>query len=201
MSGNFYGPIDTRNHRSPTSYAPDTISNESQRENLIHMGRTLRRRPFASGLVYLSGPILGSTYEEARYGWRQTVAEGLLPGIRPLSPMRHEGHLAEHTGVIGDDAIDAPSHFFAGAKIIVEKDMLDIRKSDLVLVYLIGATKVSIGTMVEMGMARMMDKTIITVIDEGNIHAHPFVTETSSLVLDNLDDAIYAINSLLSTGV
>ena len=75
------------------------------------------------------------------------------------------------------------------------------RRCDLVLVNLLGATKVSIGTVSEMGMAFAMDKTIITVIEPDNIHQHPFVTETSSLVLDNLDDAIYAINSLLSVGI
>ncbi len=154
--------------------------------------------PHTEGKVYLSGPILGTTYEDARYGWRKQVALGLLPGIQVLSPMRHEEHLAETVGVIGDDQ---PTHFFAGAKIIVEKDMLDIRRCDLVLVNLLGATKVSIGTVSEMGMAFAMDKTIITVIEPDNIHQHPFVTETSSLVLDNLDDAIYAINSLLSVGI
>ena len=154
--------------------------------------------PDAEGRVYLSGPILGETYESARYGWRKLVALQLLPGIQVLSPMRHEGHLAETVGVIGDDQ---PAHFFAGARIIVEKDMLDIRRCDLVLVNLLGATKVSIGTVSEMGMAFAMDKTIITVIEPDNIHQHPFVTETSSLVLDNLDDAIYAINSLLSVGI
>ena len=157
--------------------------------------------PDAEGRVYLSGPILGETYESARYGWRKLVALQLLPGIQVLSPMRHEGHLAEHTGPINNDIIDSPTHFFAGAKIIVEKDMLDIRRCDLVLVNLLGATKVSIGTVSEMGMAFAMDKTIITVIEPDNIHQHPFVTETSSLVLDNLDDAIYAINSLLSVGI
>ncbi len=160
-----------------------------------------RAAAFASGKVYLSGPILGKTYTEARYGWRQEVADAMSPGIRVLSPMRHEGHLKDHAGVIGDNVINAPGHFFAGAKIIVEKDMLDIRQCDIMLVNLLGTRKVSIGTMVEIGMARAQDRTIIVVMDEGNIHDHPFVTETASLVLDNLPDACYAVNSLLSTGV
>ena len=44
--------------------------------------------------VYLSGPITGLTYGEARYTWREEFAKK-APGIRVLSPMRHEGHLAE----------------------------------------------------------------------------------------------------------
>jgi len=44
-------------------------------------------------------------------------------------------------------------HFFSGARIIVEKDALDIKRCDIVVVNLLGATKVSLGTVAEIGMA------------------------------------------------
>jgi nucleoside 2-deoxyribosyltransferase len=151
------------------------------------------------GSVYLSGPILGETYADARYGWRKRVTENLANGIKVLSPMRHEGHLAEVQGPL---AVDYPSHFFSGAKVIVEKDRLDIKRSDIVLVHLLGAQRISIGTVSEMGMACEAGKTIILVMeDAGNIHEHPFVTQVAALRLNNLDDAIYAINQLLSEGI
>ncbi len=155
----------------------------------------------AMGVVYLAGPILGKTYEDCRYGWRQEVALGMHSGITVLSPMRHEGHLSEHTGTIEDDVIDNATHFFAGSKIIFAKDVLDIRNCDIVLANFLGATRPSLGTVSEIGMAYVMGKTIITVMETDNIHRHPFVVEPSALVLDNLDDAITAINSLLSTGI
>ncbi len=155
----------------------------------------------ATGTVYLAGPILGKTYTDCRFGWRQTVALALLPGITALSPMRHEGHLAEHTGTIKGDVFDNATHFFAGSKIIFAKDVLDIRHCDIVLANFLGATRPSLGTVSEIGMAHILNKIIITVIDKDNIHLHPFVLEPSALVLDNLPDAITAINSLLSTGI
>ena len=155
----------------------------------------------ATGVVYLAGPILGKTYMDCRFGWRQEVAMRLFRGITALSPMRHEGHLSEHTGTIDDDVIDNASHFFAGSKIIFAKDVLDIRSCDIVLANFLGATRPSLGTVSEIGMAYIMGKTIVTVMEDTNIHRHPFVLEPSALVLDNLDDAITAINSLLSTGI
>lgn len=151
------------------------------------------------GSVYLSGPITGETYASARYGWRELVARQLALGVKALSPMRHEGHLAEIKGSLEKHY---PDHFFSGARVIVEKDRLDIKRSDIVLVVLLGATRVSIGTVSEIGMAYEAGKTIILVMeDEGNIHDHPFVTQPAALRLNNLDDAIYAINQLLSEGI
>ena len=150
----------------------------------------------ATGVVYLAGPILGKTYVESRFGWRADVSLAMLPGITVLSPMRHEGHLAEHTGLIDDDAIN-----ITGSKLIFAKDVLDIRHCDIILANFLGAKKPSLGTVSEIGMAYAMGKTIVTVMEDINIHRHPFVLEPSALVLDNLDDAIIAINSLLSTGI
>lgn len=178
------------------------------------------------GSVYLSGPIAGLNYEQARYGWRATVATQLHEGITVLSPMRHEGHLAEVKGAL--DPAGQLDHFFSGARIIFEKDLLDIERSDIVLVNLLGATRVSIGTVAEIGMAAVLGKKIILVMEDpgnwevpfdvnsltsladkkegvkrfgDNPHEHPFVTVPASLRLNNLDDAIEAINSLLSEGI
>lgn len=169
------------------------------------------------GSVYLSGPIAGLKYSEARYGWREYVDGRLHHGITVLSPMRHEGHLAEIKGPL--DAAGQLDHFFSGSKIIFEKDRLDIERSDVVLVNLLGATsRVSIGTVAEIGMATTLGKQIILVMEDpgtvlinpmngdepyfgNNIHDHPFVTVPASLRLNNLDDAIYAINALLSEGI
>lgn len=178
------------------------------------------QRTSYKGSVYLSGPIAGLTYDQARYGWRMTVAAQLELGIKVLSPMRHEGHLAEVPGPL--DPAGQLDHFFSGSKIIFEKDMLDIQRCDLMLVNLLGATKVSIGTVAEIGMAAALGKKIILVMEDAgqmvtgydfvdelivgytydnNPHEHPFVTVPASLRLNNLDDAIHAVNSLLSEGL
>lgn len=154
--------------------------------------------------VYLSGPITGLTYKQARYGWRASVAEVLeKDGIGVLSPMRHEGHLAElaRRTIKADMPEPVFNHFFSRPKMIVAKDLLDIDMSDIVLTNFLGTKVVSQGSIAEMGYAYAKDKTIITVMEPGNPHDSVFVKEMSAAVLDNLDDAVAVIRSLLSTGV
>lgn len=150
--------------------------------------------------VYLSGPITGLTYGEARFSWREVVAEELgKDGIEVLSPMRHEGHLAEMQDPICPDNL--PNHFFSHSKMLVMKDFLDIDVSDIVLVNLLGAKVVSQGTIIEMGYAYAKQKPIIVVREaNGNVHNSPFVGEMG-IVVESLEQATIIIRSLLSTGV
>lgn len=149
--------------------------------------------------VYLAGPILGVTYNDARFGWRKTVADRFIPSVEALSPMRQEGYLAEQAGPLqqtGD-----LNHIFSKGKMIFTKDWLDIKMADIVLVNLLGASVLSRGTLVEIGMAYALGKTIVVVMEpEGNVHDHPFVREPA-IVVHSLDDAIDTVNAMLSTGV
>ena len=149
--------------------------------------------------VYLSGPITGLTYNAARFGWRKEMGDALeASGHTPLSPMRHEGHLAEVKGKL---AKMYPEHLFSHPKMIVAKDLLDIDASNIVVANFLGAKKPSIGTISELGYAYAKGKTIITIMEEGCIHDHPFIRELSSSVVGKLDDAIAIVVSLLSEGV
>lgn len=151
-----------------------------------------------SGTVYLSGPVTGTTYKAARYGWRKEFTEMLDKGITVLSPMRHEGHLAEVQGTLEKSY---PENLFSRPKMIVAKDFLDVSVSDIVIVHLLGATRISVGTMVELGYAKALGKTIVTIMEKGNLHEHPFVIEVSDTVVGSLAEASAIINSLLSEGI
>jgi nucleoside 2-deoxyribosyltransferase len=174
------------------------------------------------GSVYLSGPITGLTYEDARNGWRFNFAAQLKHGITVLSPMRHEGHLAELQGELDQTY---PEHPFSTGKMLVAKDKLDIERCEVMVVNLLGAKKVSIGTVMEIGMAYQLGKTIVLVMEDAgkavigettngaygiddtlpiygnNFHEHPFVTEPAAVRVNNLDAAVAIVNSLLSEGV
>lgn len=151
--------------------------------------------------VYLSGPITGLTYNTARYGWRSTFDDELEGNHIVLSPMRHEGHLAE----MRDKTIEPnnlPAGLFSHPKLIVSKDFLDIEESTIMVVNLLGASKVSQGTLVEMGYAHALGKTIVTIMDEGDkIHNSPFIPVISNVIVHSLEQAIVIVNSLLSEGV
>jgi len=71
------------------------IWNATQVFDLRGSVRNTQMQTQYKGSVYLSGPIAGQTYDDARFGWRKEFAEKMAIGIKVLSPMRHEGHLAE----------------------------------------------------------------------------------------------------------
>ena len=148
--------------------------------------------------VYLSGPITGLTYHDARYGWRKDFSNRLDPGVYVLSPMRHEGHLAEIKGPLSSNY---PSHLFSHGKMIVAKDFLDIDRSDLVVANFLGSEKVSRGTLVELGYAHAKGKTIVAIVEKDNIHYYPFVTELAAVVVEDIQTAATIVNSLLSVGL
>ena len=151
--------------------------------------------------VYLSGPITGLTYAQARFTWRNEFAAMLNPGITPLSPMRHEGHLAE-MGNVGIEPDNLPTHLFSHPKMIVTKDFLDIDECTIMVVNFLGAVKVSQGTLIEMGYAYARGKTLITIIEpQGNVHNSPFIGTISHVSVPTLKDAAVIVNSLLSEGV
>lgn len=155
--------------------------------------------------VYLSGPITGMEYGGARYGWRKEFAEKLEAGNEVLSPMRHEGHLAEMQEAMSVDALKnfekENHHLFSHHTMIVAKDRLDIEESTLVVVNLLGAKAVSQGTIWEMGYASALGKQIIVIRDQNDkVHTSPFIT-TGTVLVSTLDDAVKVVNSLLSTGV
>ena len=158
--------------------------------------------------VYLSGPITGLTYDGARYGWRGKFARmvnelannGGENFITFLSPMRHEGHLAEmrNTPILPNTL---PTHLFSHPKMIVTKDFLDIDESTIMVVNLSGAKAVSQGTLIEMGYARHAGKTIVTIRDKDNLHNSPFIEVISNVLVDTLDEAAAIVASLLSEGL
>lgn len=181
--------------------------------------------------VYLAGPITGLTYEGCT-SWRDYAREqleyemtgradinramppenSLVPeyrrtGIKTLNPMRMKEHLDDGREIpaVSPDYDD---------QFVVERDLYDIRQSNVVLENLLGAERVSVGSMQEMGYGKALSKYIVVLIepdgviespqDEGplqssgryNPHHHLFVYHNASVVLHNLDDAIEVIKAL-----
>lgn len=120
--------------------------------------------------------------------------------------MRHEGHLAEMKTAMSVEALRAyekeKNHIFSHPKMIVSKDMLDIDECTLMVVNLLNAEKPSQGTIWEMGYAKAKGKQIVVIRDKNDaVHTSPFITESANVVVDNLDDAVMIVASLLSEGI
>lgn len=157
-------------------------------------------------IIYLAGPILGTTYGECT-DWREYAQARLAqldPSLRGASPMRAKGYLAQlaKMPMSADQLRTATSHSIktplstpAG---IVGRDQMDVARADLLLVNLLGAKVASIGTCCEVAQAHQLHRPVMLVMeDEGNVHDHPFITYQSAFRVDNLDTAIDLIPAIL----
>lgn len=145
--------------------------------------------------VYLAGPISGLSWSEATE-WRKQVHDELAEfGIQCLSPLRFKDFLESETSIRDS----YPDHALASTRGIYTRDRWDVSRSDLILVNFLGTTKVSIGTVIEIAWADMLNKPIVYLTDEGNIHNHAMIMEAVGFPVYTLEDAIDTIKALLIT--
>ncbi len=137
-------------------------------------------------LVYLAGPITGLSYNGTTE-WRQQAIDHLKDfSIRGLSPMRHKEYL------IGESAIsDSYASCLSSQRGIYARDRFDCHRADLVLVNLLGATRVSIGTVMEIAWAAQNNTPIVLVMeDSDNIHEHSMLREACPFRVNNLQEGL-----------
>jgi len=151
--------------------------------------------------VYLAGPISGLNFEGAT-DWREAVAADLAAaGIKGLSSMRAKEYLR--------DAYDAAGGFSAtcaeygtlsslsGPRGIMTRDRFDATRCDVLLVNLLGAERISIGTMMEVAWADLCRTPIVCAIEPGNIHDHAMLNEAIGFRVPSLDEALHVVKAIL----
>jgi nucleoside 2-deoxyribosyltransferase len=135
--------------------------------------------------IYLAGPISGLTYDGAQ-DWRTKFSADIDERIECFSPLRGKEFLRSKGVLEG-----SYPHMLATDAAITGRDRNDCTRADLVLFYLLGAERVSIGTMIELGWADANRIPAVLVMEkEGNPHEHPMVRGTTSFRVDNLQDAL-----------
>ena len=147
--------------------------------------------------VYLSGPISGLMYDEAALGWRQQVGEILgAAGAIVFDPTKLETEHLDSEGPISPLANQ--KSVMLNWKSITTKDRFYVQETDVVLMNLLGASRVSIGSMLELGWADLLRKPVILVMEkEGNLHDHAMVREMAGFHTDSLDQGVELIRTLL----
>lgn len=147
--------------------------------------------------VYLAGPITGCSFEGCT-DWRITAINKLAPyGIRGLSPMRAKDYLKAEKEIVGsyEDKV------MSCQRGIMTRDRYDSTHCDAVIVNFLGATKVSIGTVIEIGWTDLIRTPIICAIEpEGNPHDHPMIREAIGFRVPTLEEAIECAIKILGTG-
>lgn len=140
-------------------------------------------------LIYLAGPISGLTYEGAT-DWREQAKRKLAKlsfgSIRTLNPMRHAEFLKEVSSLEQTYEGD----LMTSQRGIFYRDKMDTLRADMVIVNLLGAERVSIGTVMEIAMANVGQVPVLLVMEpEGNIHDHCMLREASAFRVGSLEEA------------
>lgn len=143
--------------------------------------------------VYLVGPITGLNYSGCT-DWREYAKSELeKEGIIGISPMRAKEYLQAEA-----EMLDVYSTVLSCQRGITVRDRFDTASSDIMLANLLGAEKVSIGTMIEYGWANVARKPIITVMEkEGNIHDHAMVRELTGFRVETLEEGLFVAKAIL----
>lgn len=142
-------------------------------------------------VMYLAGPLDGCTYEES-IAWRDDVISALENIVECLSPLRGKDELAGTTlGGAGNSHLTSQRGIF-------RRDLDDVKRSDIILVNLLGAKKASIGTTSEIAWAYLLGKIVVIVMEEkGNIHDHLFIREELAYRVTSVSEAISLVKRLI----
>lgn len=145
--------------------------------------------------LYLSGPIAGLSFDDAE-DWRQHVIKTIDPRIICYSPLRAKEFLRELETIEPDNVARFDSPFVTDSA-ITTRDRFDCMGSDLMLVNLMGAERISVGTMIELGWADAARVPVVLAMEKGNAHEHPIVHGVCGFRVHDLDSAIRAAELIL----
>lgn len=151
--------------------------------------------------VYLAGPIAGLGYAAA-VDWRDDViAQLAADDIKGLSPMRAKEYLKHVERDVGFSATcEEYGHLspMSSPRGIMTRDRYDATRCDVLLVNLIGAARVSVGTVMEIAWADLCRTPIVVAMEPGNVHEHAMVNEAIGFRCGTLDEAVHIVRSILA---
>jgi nucleoside 2-deoxyribosyltransferase len=150
-------------------------------------------------LVYLAGGIAG-LHGVAAVAWREFASTQLAcRNIESLDPMRAKAALGAQVRISTDFHDYADRGVFFTSRGIMCRDSTDVRRCDALLVNLLGLEKPSLGTIMELGWAYILNKPVVVAIEaSGNVHDnHPMLHEAMPFRVTTLDEAIDAVAVIL----
>lgn len=149
--------------------------------------------------VYLAGPITGLDFKGAT-DWREFAkAELRKVGIKGLSPMRGKEYLAHVKEFTADGDMYGSLSVLSSNRGIMTRDRWDATRCDVLLVNLLNAPKVSIGTVMEIAWADSKRTPIVCAIEpSGNPHEHGMITEALGYRVPTLEEALHLVKAILS---
>jgi len=149
--------------------------------------------------VYLAGPISGLDYAGA-VDWREAaIAELASADIRGLSPMRCKEYLSAETDLDQNCVKYGAINVLSSPRGIMARDFFDCSRCGIVLVNLLGAERVSLGTVMEIAWAYAKRTPVIVVTEPaGNVHEHAMIREATDYRVTSLAEALSLAKAILA---
>lgn len=136
--------------------------------------------------IYIAGPITGKSGAEivASFNEKRAILSDI--GYEVFSPMAGKEFLQEEETLKPAGYLQPVSTDQA----IFHRDRWMVGIVDIVLADLSNSGKrVSIGTMFELAWANILQKQIVLVLPENNVHDHAFVKQSATIIFPNILDA------------
>lgn len=147
--------------------------------------------------MYLAGPITGLTYDGAE-DWRAFAkAELGAAGIKAVSPLRGKDYLRGIPALTADCAGYGALNCMSSPRGIMTRDRYDATRCDALLVNLLGADRVSIGTVMEIAWADLCRTPIVVAMEaSGNLHEHAMIAEAIGFRVTSLAEALHVVKAI-----
>jgi nucleoside 2-deoxyribosyltransferase len=149
--------------------------------------------------VYLAGPITGLNFNGCTEWRREVQAQLASAGIRAFSPMRGKDYLARLEQISGHGREYAHLGVLSTPRAVMTRDRFDATRCDALLVNLLGAERVSIGSCMEIAWADLARIPIVCAMEpEGNPHDHMMIGEAVGFRVPTLDEAMHVLRVMLA---
>jgi len=136
--------------------------------------------------VYCAGPITGQEPEDVEKYFNNIHKS--LKGYRILHPVAETDIIRVEDCYNPDGYKDSP---IQTDHAIFARDEWMVRQCDILFANLTNSgDRISIGTVVEITMAYVLNKHIVAVIPKDNVHLHTFIRQCCSVVFETADEAI-----------
>ena len=145
--------------------------------------------------IYCCHPISGRTADEV-FEYYEDMSEVLGSfGYEVLTPMHGKDVLRTETKFREADYRNPVATNHA----IYNRDRWMVHQADIVYANLLGASVVSIGTMMELAWASDNRKHVVLAMEEKNVHRHAFVLEAAEVVFETTEGSLAYLKSLVSS--
>ena len=148
--------------------------------------------------VYLAGPIAGLTFDDADE-WRGYARDVLRThDIDGMSPLRGKAYLRTLGSLSAQSVSEGKAGLLSLPRSIMTRDFHDATNCDVLLVNLLRASRVSIGTMMEIAWCFQLRTPIVCVMEPGNVHEHAMLSEAIGYRVETVDEALAVCVAILN---